>query len=78
MYDERLKQYFKDTAKLIARQPKSSEFLFQSDFSESFQFTNETQIMNTTMREQEQQIQSVRADIMSRLTAQPIVLAIAA
>jgi hypothetical protein len=54
VYDERLKQYFKDTAKLIARQPKSSEFLFQSDFSsESFQFTNETQ-MNTTMREQEQ------------------------
>lgn len=28
VYYERLKQYFKDTAKLIARAPKSSEFLF--------------------------------------------------
>lgn len=28
VYDGLLKQYFKDTAKLIARAPKSSEFLF--------------------------------------------------
>jgi len=28
VYYERLKQYFKDTSKLIARAPKSSEFLF--------------------------------------------------
>jgi hypothetical protein len=31
VYDERLKVYFKDTAKLIARAPRSSEFLFQQD-----------------------------------------------
>ena len=30
VYDERLKTYFKDTAKLIARAPRSSEFLFAS------------------------------------------------
>jgi hypothetical protein len=28
IYDERLKQYFKDTAKLIAKVPRSAEFLF--------------------------------------------------
>ena len=31
VYDERLKVYLKDTAKLIARAPRSSEFLFQQD-----------------------------------------------
>ena len=60
IYDERLKVYFKDTAKLIARAPRSSDFLFSPNqpgqsIDTSFQF-NDT--MNTTVREAEEQIQA--------------------
>lgn len=51
IYDERLKQYFKDTAKLIAKTPKSSEFL-SDNVDHSFQFS---ETLNTSMREQEEQ-----------------------
>ena len=75
VYDERLKTYFKDTAKLIARAPRSSEFLFASlNENETVQFNADT--MNTTVRDEDDQVQRSRSDILSRLTAQPIVMAI--
>jgi len=49
VYYERLKQYFKDTAKLIARAPKSSEFLFAENQG-SFE-VNET-ILTTQANDQ--------------------------
>lgn len=51
IYDERLKQYFKDTAKLISKTPKSSEFL-SDNVDQSFKFS---ETLNTSMREQEEE-----------------------
>jgi hypothetical protein len=66
VYYKHLRGYFKDTAKLIQKAPRSTDFITEA----------EEDPLTTQVQEQERDRVTRRALILENLTAQPIVMAI--